>query len=466
METDLSHAASAWNLFDTATVLLVLAAVSAYVNHRYLRLPFTIGIALSGLAASLGVLALDALRPGWGLGDTVRRAIEANVDFHESLLHGMLSFLLFAGSLHVDIGELFARKVPVFVLASVGVALSTLAVAGGSFFVFRAVGPEVPFAVCLVFGALISPTDPVAVLGILKTLGVPRSLEIKIAGESLFNDGIGVVAFLVLGALAFGGAHGATGAPNVVEIFAVEVLGGLLLGLVAGAVCYAAMKSLDHPNLEVLFSVALVMGITSLAFQLHTSAPLACVVAGLFIGNRGRRFAMSDEVRSALDHVWSFLDEALNAVLFLLIGLEVLAVRFEGSHLLAAVLVIPLALGARLASVAAPLRLLRGLRYAFTPGAVSILTWGGLKGGISVALALSLRPRFEAAGAIATYDAILSATYAVVLFSIVVQGLTVGHLVRRVIGPEVGTASNEAARPEGILGISENEVSDAERDRG
>jgi CPA1 family monovalent cation:H+ antiporter len=233
-----------------------------------------------------------------------------------------------------------------------------------------------------------------------------------------------------------GGSHAAPDASGIARIFVVEVAGGVLLGMAAGTVCYAAMKSIDEPNLEVLFSVALVMGVTSLAFFVHASAPLACVVAGIFIGNHGRRFAMSPDVRAALDHVWSFLDEALNAVLFLLIGLEVLALSFESRHLLAAILMIPLVLGARLVAVAGPIQVLRLRRHDFTTGAVAVLTWGGLRGGISVALALSLQTSMQpgagraAAGA---YDAILTATYAVVLFSIVVQGLTIGPLVKKLV---------------------------------
>jgi CPA1 family monovalent cation:H+ antiporter len=431
------------NPFDTAAVLLVLAALFSYVNHRFLKLPFTIGILVSGLAASLAVLATDAVLPGLGLGEAFRTTIERRVDFHESLMHGMLSFLLFAGAMHVDLDDLLSAKVPVVALASVGVVISTAVVGIGSYALFRLVGVPVPFPLCLVFGALISPTDPIAVLGIMKSAGAPRSLEIKVAGESLFNDGIGVVVFLVLGAAAGIGGSGARGASggalHVLEILAVEVAGGVLLGLATGLLCYAAMKSLEDPNLEILFSVALVMGITFLAFRLHTSAPLACVVAGIFIGNHGRRFAMSKEVRTALDHVWSFVDEALNAILFLLIGLEVVAVSLTGRHIAAATILIPLALVARFLAVLLPITFLRGLRHPFTPGAVRILTWGGLKGGISVALALSLREKLgasETPGGSESYEAIVTATYAIVLFSILVQGLTIGRLVRTVVPEE------------------------------
>lgn len=413
------------DLFDTAAILIVLAAGFGLFNHHFLRLPFTIGLLLSALAASLAVLFLDHLFPELGLAPTVRGAVYS-IDFHRTLMHGMLSFLLFAGALHVDFEELWGRKGPILALASFGLLLSTAVVGLGSFWLFAALGRPVPLSVCLVFGALISPTDPIAVLGIMKQAGARESLEIKVAGESLLNDGFAVVLFTVLLGVAGASAHegiGQVAVSGVLRTFAQEVLGGMALGLVAGFGVYRAMRTLDEPNLEVLLSVALVMGVTVLAFRLHASAPLACVVSGIFIGNRGRRLAMTGPTRRALDIVWSFLDESLNAVLFLLIGLEVVAVRFAGGDLLAAALVIPVAILARWIAVLVPVALLR-LRRAFSPGAVRILTWGGLKGGISIALALSL-PHLPGR------DLVLNATYAIVLFSIVVQGLSVGALVRR-----------------------------------
>lgn len=423
------------NIFDTAAILLSLAAFFAYVNHRFLRMPFTIGMMISGLIGSLGVLLIDFVMPAWGIGDTIRSAI-LGIDFHESLMHGMLSFLLFAGALHVDLAGLIRHRGPILTLASVGVAISTAIIGCASFLLFRLFGVDVPFAYCLVFGALISPTDPIAVLGIMKSAKAPRSLEIKVAGESLFNDGIGVVVFTALLAMAGGAAHGhahagdqasepaALGAGYVAQVFAIEVFGGIALGLVLGYVCYRAMRTIDEPNLEVLFSVALVMAVTFLAFQLHTSAPLACVIAGLFIGNKGRADAMSDDVRHAVDSVWAFLDEALNAVLFLLVGLEIVALTVRVHTLAAAAAMIPLAVGARFLSVMLPIQGLKLLRHEFSRGVIPILAWGGLKGGISVALALSLPP-------FPGRDAVLLATYVIVIFSIVVQGLTVGTLIRR-----------------------------------
>ena len=412
------------NLLDIAAVLLVAAAVVGFINHHLLHLPFTIGLTLAGLAASGVVLALDSLLPEWTVADTVRGVIK-DIDFHAFLMRGALSLLLFGGALHINLGDLLDRKWTIVTLATVGVCLSTAIVGVGSWYIFGAFDIQVPFTHCLVFGALISPTDPVAVLGIMSSLNAPKSLETKVAGESLFNDGVGVVVFLVLLAIAQGGAGADASASGVLKLFVVEVGGGITLGWVAGYVTYVAMKTLDEPNLEILMSVALVLGMTLFAAKVHTSAPLACVVAGLFVGNQGRRLAMSDRTRVALDLVWSFIDQALNAILFLLVGLEVVAISFEVTLLFAAACLVPWTLLARWIAVLLPISVLK-LRREFSPGAVKVLTWGGLKGGISVALALSLESTFPGR------DAILCATYAVVIFSIVVQGLTIGPLIRRV----------------------------------
>ncbi|MFQ5671385.1 MAG: cation:proton antiporter [Acidobacteriota bacterium] len=429
-------------ILDISTVLLVLAAGFSYLNHKLLRLPFTIGLTISGLAAAAGILLLDAAVPSLGLGAAVRQALGL-VDFPASLMRGMLGFLLFAGALHVDLGHLMARKYVILTLATVGVALSTAIIGVGSYGLFRLAGVPVPFLYCLVFGALISPTDPIAVLGVMKTLGVPRSLEIKVAGESLFNDGIGVVIFtLLLGTTA--GGH-AVSLGSVGHLLVREVGGGLLLGLAAGFLVYRVMKTLDEPNLEVLLSFALVMGITLVAFRSHLSAPLACVVAGLFIGNHGRRFAMSARTTQALDLVWGFVDHTLNAVLFLLVGLEVAATLVLAVRpLLASGLILLLSLGTRLISVAIPVALLRPFR-TFTPGAVTILSWGGLRGGISVALALSLPP-------FPGRPLVLTATSCIVAFSVIVQGLTIGPLIHRRFphgGQEAGFQAHSPEMPDG-----------------
>jgi len=417
------------NLFDVAAILVLLAAGFGLFNHHVLRLPFTIGLTVSGLVASGGVLLLDALVPQLGLGSGVRAAVEG-IDFYEFLMHGALSILLFGGALHVNLNDLLERKGTVLTLALVGVLISTCIVGFGSWYIFDWVGLEVPLKNCLVFGALISPTDPVAVLGIMTSVGAPKGLETKVAGESLFNDGIGVVVFSVLLLVANGG--GGIDAWAVAELFAREVAGGVLLGLVCGYATYRAMKTLDEPNLEILLSVALVLGMSLVAFKVHTSAPLACVVAGLFIGNHGRHFAMTQPSREALDLIWSFIDQTFNAVLFLLVGLEVVRVQFEAAMLIGALLLVPWTLLARWISVLVPISILK-LGRDFSPGVVKVLTWGGLKGGISVALAIYLfRKDFHFQGR----EAILAATYAVVIFSIIVQGMTIGPLIRKVVPSE------------------------------
>jgi CPA1 family monovalent cation:H+ antiporter len=421
-------------IFDTAAILVVLAAFFSYINHRLLRLPPSIGLMLSGLVASLVVLAVGALAFDniSVLRQNVQGAVES-VHLPELLMHGMLSFLLFAGALHMNLDDLLAEKVPILSLATAGVLISTAIIGCGSYWLFQLAGITIALPYCLVFGALISPTDPIAVLGIMKTAGAPKRLEVKVAGESLFNDGIGIVVFSVLLATAVGSDPEQMNLVSIAGMFLTEVVGGVGLGLVAGLAVYQAMKTVDEPNLEMLLSLALVMGITAIAFALHTSAPLACVVAGLFIGNHGRRFAMSDRVTEALDLFWSFTDHTLNSILFLFLGLEVWVLTYEPRSLSAVALMIPLTLLGRLVCVWIPVRLLRR-RYDLVPGTVSILTWGGLRGGISVALALSLPP-FEGR------DAVLTATYGIVVFSILVQGLTIGSVIRRV-GGGAGTPSD------------------------
>ena len=412
-------------MFETVTILIVLAAAFGALNHRTLRLPFGIAMIIAGLLASMLVLGVDALWPGLGLSEALRELVLEDIDFSEALMHGMLGFLLFAGALHTDFDRLRAWIGPIATLATVGVLLSTTVIGLGAYGVTQVIGIEVPLAWCLVVGALVSPTDPVAVLGIMKAAGAPKSVEIKVVGESLFNDGVGVVVFSVLLAIAAGGgAHGeAVTAATIAELLAVEVVGGVALGLVAGWLTERLLRLLDEPNLEILITIALVMAISSVALQLHTSAPLACVVAGLLIGNRGRATAMSATTQTALDQVWSFVDDALNAILFLLIGLEVVAFEYSGAAVLGAALLIVVNLVVRSVAVFLPLSLFSRF-MDFAPGTRSILVWGGIKGGISVALALSL-PEFEGRGFL------LAAVYAIVVSSVLGQGLTVGSLIAR-----------------------------------
>ena len=417
-------------LLDATAILVTLAAVFGLFNHHVLKLPFTIGLLVSGLLASFGVLLVDALWPEVALAETVRAAV-LQVDFSAAVLSGMLSLLLFAGALHTDLSLLRSRALPILVLATVGILISTALAGVLAFGVFRLVGIELPFIWCLVFGALISPTDPIAVLGVMKAAGAPKQLEIKVIGESLFNDGIGVVVFTVLLGLAVSGSDPEVGA--VGALLAKEVLGGLALGAAFGGLSFWALRSLDEPNLEILITLATVLAIGFLGPRLHISAPLAAVVAGLLLGNHGRESAMSARTTKTLDTVWTFLDETMNAVLFLLIGIEVLAIDYSrSSYLLAAAFLIPAVLGARLVGVALPLGLVRN-RIELGPGAISVLTWGGLKGGISIALAMKT-PDFPGR------NAMLTVTYAIVVFSILVQGLTVGRLIRRQVRPAVEAA--------------------------
>ena len=413
---------SVGSIFNLVALLVTLAAGFGYVNHRWLKLPHTIGLVVIALVVSIVILLADAAFPALGVEAVVRQTL-TDIDFEDTLMKGLLSFLLFAGALHVDLEALVSRRWVISTLATVGIVTSTAIVAGVTFYGFRALGFDVPLAYCLVFGALISPTDPVAVMGILKDVKVPETLEAKIAGESLFNDGVGVVLFTVLVAMAVGnGEHGAATPAGAAELLAREALGGIALGLAAGYGAYRAMKSINEHNLEVLITLSLVMATYAVASELHVSGPLAVVVAGLFIGNHGTRFAMSAETRHHIETFWSLLDEVLNSLLFLAIGFEVVAITMTGPMVGAAAMAIPVVLLARVVSVAGPITVL-GLRREFTRGAIPVLVWGGLRGGISVALALSLPESPEK-------PVLLAATYGVVVFSIVVQGLTIGRVIR------------------------------------
>lgn len=413
------------DIVKLAAAILTLSALFGYINHRWLKFPHTIGLVVIALLASMGTIGFDLLFPALHLKATMAGVL-GRIDLTDTLMHGMLGLLLFAGAMHVNLDILAERKWAIGGMATMGVLISTFIVAAGSWLLLDFLDIPLPFVWCLVFGALISPTDPVAVLGILKTIKVPESLEAKIAGESLFNDGVGVVVFTILLAVAAGGGGDhALGASDMAVLFLRETVGGALIGLIFGYIAYRAMRSIDEHNLEVLITLALVFLITALAQAVHASAPIAAVVAGLLIGNHGTRFAMSEKTTLHVQTFWSLIDEILNSVLFLIIGFEVLALALNGPTMTAALLAIPLVLVARLVAVATPMGLLR-VRKKFTRGAVRVLTWGGLRGGISVALALSLPAGAEK-------DAILVITYGVVIFSIIVQGLSVGWVVKRVV---------------------------------
>jgi len=405
------------NLFHILAILLTASAIFSYINYRFLKLPTTIGIMLVALVFSL---LLNLLGP---IGIDIENEVKVmlgSIDFDQTLLHGMLSFLLFAGALHVDLSELAKQRGVIITLATLGVVGATFIIGGLSWFAFGLAGLDIPLIYCLLFGALISPTDPIAVLGILKQSNAPKSLEAKITGESLFNDGMAVVVFLVLIRIATGGID--VSASDVLLLFAQEAIGGIIFGLASGAITYWMLKSVDNYQVEVLLTLALVTGGYALADKLHLSAPIAIVCAGLLIGNHGRTLAMSDKTRGHLDTFWELVDEVLNAVLFVLIGLEVLTLVYDQSYLLAGLLAIPIVLLARFITVGIPITLMRRFRN-FSPRAIQILTWGGLRGGVSVALALSL-PASD------FRDTLVVVTYVVVVFSILVQGLTIGPLIR------------------------------------
>jgi CPA1 family monovalent cation:H+ antiporter len=403
---------------NAAAVLIVLAALFSWLNHRFIRLPPTIALLLFSLATSLGVVALGK----FGF-DSERLAQDVldKVQLDQALLNGMLSFLLFAGALQVDLTDLAKRKWAIGFLATLGVIVSTAIAGFAMWWIFGALGHAVPLIWCLLFGALISPTDPISVLAILKSAHVEKSLEMKMAGEALLNDGIAVVIFVVLLGIVVGGEK--TTLPHVAAVFAQEALGGALFGLVIGYTAYRMLASVDQYQVEILITLALVTGGYALALQWHLSGPIAIVVAGVLIGNHGRQYAMSPRSRVRVDTFWELIDEILNAVLFVMIGLELLRLDLDLTYAWAAALAIPAVLLARLLSVALG-ALMPGLRADFSPRVISILTWGGLRGGISVALALSLPSGPHR-------DAIIAVTYVVVVFSILVQGLTLGRLMRR-----------------------------------
>ncbi len=406
------------SVFHAMSLVIALVALFGYLNHRFIGLPDTVGITAIGLVAALGVTTYGTYDPA--VVEWAARTIE-HIDFAEVVFHGLLGMLLFAGSLHINLGDIDRQKWTILLLATIGVLLSTCIVAAAFYGAARLLGFELPFIYALLFGALISPTDPIAVLGILRKVGVPKSLETKIAGESLFNDGTGVVLFLTLSEIAFGGQEASV--PQVLLLLGTEIIGGVLVGLALGFAGFFLLRGIDSYAVEIMLTLAMATAGYSLAELLHTSAPIAVVVMGLLIGNHGKRLAMSERTREHLFSFWDLADELLNLLLFGLIGIEIIALAAPFANLAPALAAIPIVLAARLAAVGVPVLALRQFRE-FTPNTVKIMTWGGLRGGISLALALSL-PQF------AGREVIVSATYAVVIFSILVQSLTIEPLVRR-----------------------------------
>jgi len=406
--------------FFIITILVVLSAVFGYINVRFLKLPNSIGLMLITIVFTFGVFALSYFDST--LLDAERFIIK-QIDFKSVLLDVMLSFLLFAGALHTNFEQLKVQRWPVLVFSTFGVLVSTFLVGASVFLILQLIGLDINFIYCLLFGALISPTDPIAVLGILKKAGVPKKLEAKIVGESLFNDGVGVVIFLTIFQVALLGT-GEIEAFDVFKLFGKEVFGGILLGGVLGWVTYRLMKSINDYDIEVIITLAAVMGGTVIAHKWHLSAPLAMVTAGLVVGNDTvRGTAMSEITESYVDKFWELIDILLNTILFVLIGMEILVLTFKTEYILAGLIAVPVVLLCRYLSLLLPISLFKK-KLDFVPKTNLIMTWGGLRGGISIALALGLTEAMQR-------DLFLVITYVVVVFSILVQGLTVGKLVKR-----------------------------------
>lgn len=406
--------------FLITTILVSLAAAFGYINVRFLKLPNTIGLMLITILFTLGVFGLsyfDATLLN------AEKYIITQIDFRSVLLDIMLSFLLFAGALHTNFEQLKVQRWPVLIFATLGVLVSTFLVGIVMYYALILTGLEVNFIYCLLFGALISPTDPIAVLGILKKAGVPKKLEVKIVGESLFNDGVGVVIFLTIFQIANSGS-GNIEVLDVIKLFGLEVIGGILLGVFLGWITYRLLKSIDDYDIEVIITLAAVMAGTAIAHKLHVSAPLAMVTAGLIVGNDTvRGTAMSQVTETYVDKFWELIDILLNTILFVLIGMEMLVIAFEGKYIIAGLLAIPIVLLCRYMSLLLPIKFFEK-RLDFVPKTNLIMTWGGLRGGISIALALGLTNEMHR-------DLFLVITYVVVIFSILIQGLTVGTLVKK-----------------------------------
>jgi len=407
------------DIYVIATILIVLSAVFGYLNVRFLKLPKTIGLMVITILFTLLILAI-------GFFDNTlleqEKELIAQIDFKTVLLDVMLSFLLFAGALHTNFQQLKIQRKPIFVFATFGTLLSTFLVGTFVYYLIYFLGFSIDYLYCLLFGALISPTDPISVLGILKQINAPKKLETKIVGESLFNDGVGVVIFMTIYHMAQSGGN-ITIMP-VVKLFIQEVFGGILLGALLGWLTYKLLKSIDDYDTEVIITIATVMGGTLIAHKLHLSAPLAMVVAGLIIGNdTARNKSMSKLTESYVDKFWELTDVLLNTILFVMIGMEILVLNFNKMYVIIGLIAIPILLVSRYLSLMIPIKIF-AKKLDFVKNTNLLMTWGGLRGGISIALALSLTLEMHK-------DLFLVITYTVVVFSIIVQGLTVGKVVKR-----------------------------------
>lgn len=404
-------------LYYSFSILIVLSAIFAYINARFLKLPATIGIMVIALLVSLGLFATNNIFPHTF--DRFSKLLN-DFDFADILMGGMLNFLLFAGAIHINMSDLKEQRIPVVVFSTLSVIISTAIVGILTYYAFHWFKLEIPFIQCLVFGALISPTDPVAVLGILKQAGVPKTLETKVAGESLFNDGVAVVVFVTLLQVAQGKEVDLSVA-SISLLLAKEALGGLAIGLLLGFLGSVMMKKVDNYKVDVLITLAIVMGGYLIVHGLHMSGPLAMVAAGLVVGNYGRTHSMSKVSKDYLDKFWELIDEILNAILFLIIGFELLVIPDLTLHWKIGMLCIFIVLMARFFSIWIPTKIIPFRSNKFTNKTITILVWGGLRGGVSIALALSIDDHLNK-------NLFLAITYYIVLFSIIVQGLTVSRL--------------------------------------
>jgi len=406
-------------IYQIISIIVFLAALYAYINDRWIKWPPTIGIMVLALFSSVLIVILGNLFPAFSanIHDLVSR-----IDFGQVLLKIMLSFLLFAGAIHIDAVKLRKEFWPVMTLATVGVFISTFLVSIMSYYLFSLFQLQIPYIHCLLLGALISPTDPIAVMAILKKAGIPKSLELKIMGESLFNDGVGVVVFLTILEVASNGT-GNFSATGTITLFLKEACGGMLFGGLMGYAAYFLLRSIDNYRVEVLITLVIVMCGYTVADELHLSAPLAIIVTGIMVGTRGRAVAISSVSWDYLGKFWDLIDEIFNAVLFLLIGMQMLVIKTHPVIMIVGCIMIFIVLLARWFSVSLPVAILR-LKIKFEKNAVTILTWGGLRGGLSVAMALSLPQNMHR-------DEIVLITYIIVIFSIIVQGLTIGKVAEK-----------------------------------
>ncbi|MEP7229448.1 MAG: sodium:proton antiporter [Ginsengibacter sp.] len=416
-------------IYNIITLIIVLAAIFGYINFRFIKLPGTIGIMLISLVASLVVIGVSLIEPTFFAKTS---GVLSAIDFHTALMKVMLSFLLFAGAFHINAKKLKSERTSIITFATIGVVISTFIVGTLIYGAFQLFGLSIDYIYCLLFGALISPTDPIAAIGILKKAKIPETLETKISGESLFNDGVGVVIFATLIEIAQVGLSNTSGW-DIAWLFIEEAGGGLIFGVALGYLGYLALRSIDNYIVETMITLAIVMGGYFLADKLHISGPLAMVMAGLITGNKSMEQGVSDTTRDYLAKFWEMIDEVMNAILFLLIGFEMLIIPFNMTLLWLGCIAIIVVLLARYLAVVIPIMFLKYKKNPFEKNAIPILTWGGLRGGISVALALSV-PKYMYG------EVFVSITYIVVLFSILVQGLTIGKFAKRLASKDASSS--------------------------